>query len=202
MSLDGWGSGSGTSRGVLTNSAMTSPPPAGVAASGGLAAGFRSAAVPASTRTAYAGDWAKFSAWCSQEDHTALPADPGLVGEYLAQAAALTDESGGFAYAPATLARWLADNGASAFALSSTASKPNSSVQPRWRSSWPFWAELRDAFAHHARGGRECVASRYVAALQHDLAGAQIRPRPAFMRAREGRHIAAHHCLLSICSPL
>ena len=76
-----------------------------VVVSGGLAAGFRSASVPASTRAAYAGDWAKFTAWCSQEDHVTLPADPGVVGEYLAQSAALVADKGGFVYAPATLAR-------------------------------------------------------------------------------------------------
>ena len=107
MSVDGWGRGSGPSGAVLTNSAPMASPDT-VVVSGGLAAGFRSASVPASTRAAYAGDWAKFTAWCSQEDHVTLPADPGVVGEYLAQSAALVDDQGGFVYAPATLARWLA----------------------------------------------------------------------------------------------
>lgn len=75
---------------------------------GGLAASFRAAGVPASTRAAYAGDWAKFAAWCTREGWVPLPAAPAAVGEYLAQAAALVDETGAFVYAPATLARWLA----------------------------------------------------------------------------------------------
>jgi len=75
---------------------------------GGLAAVFRQASVPTSTRVAYAGDWAKFNAWCARDGHEPLPADPMRVGEYLAQAAGLVDETGRPVYAPATLARWLA----------------------------------------------------------------------------------------------
>ena len=69
---------------------------------------FRRAALPDSTRAAYTGDWAKFQAWCATAGHVSLPADPAAVGEYLAQAADLIDESGAFVYAPATLARRLA----------------------------------------------------------------------------------------------
>ena len=94
---------------VLTNS------PAGVATphpvdgpGGGWAAVYRAAALPASTRAAYEGDWVKFTTWCARGAHSALPASPGVVGEYLAQAAALVDETGAFVYAPATLARWAA----------------------------------------------------------------------------------------------
>ena len=74
----------------------------------GLAARFRAAALPANTRAAYAGDWAKFTAWCARTDQSPLPADPTVVGEYLAQAATLVDEHGAPVYAPATLARWVA----------------------------------------------------------------------------------------------
>ena len=107
MGLAGWGSDSGASEGVLTNFATTSSSNTAVV-DGGLAASFRSASVPTSTRAAYAGDWAKFTAWCTREGHVPLPAEAKVVGEYLAQAAALVNDRGGFVYAPATLARWLA----------------------------------------------------------------------------------------------
>ena len=107
MGLAGWGSDSGASGGVLTNFATTSSSNTAVV-DGGLAASFRSASVPTSTRAAYAGDWAKFTAWCTREGHVPLPAEAKVVGEYLAQAAALVNDRGGFVYAPATLARWLA----------------------------------------------------------------------------------------------
>ena len=74
----------------------------------GLAAAFRAAALPAATRAAYASDWARFTAWTTREGHLALPAPPAVVGEYLAQAATLVDEDGGWVYAPATLGRWVA----------------------------------------------------------------------------------------------
>jgi integrase len=81
----------------------------GVGAVGeGLAAAFRAAALPASTRAAYSGDWARFQGWCAPTGVTSLPARPGVVAEYVAQAAALVGESGRFCYAPATLSRWVA----------------------------------------------------------------------------------------------
>jgi hypothetical protein len=81
----------------------------GVGAVGeGLAAAFRAAALPASTRAAYSGDWARLQGWCARTGAASLPADPGVVAEYVAQAAALVGESGQFCYAPATLSRWVA----------------------------------------------------------------------------------------------
>lgn len=74
----------------------------------GLAAGFREAALPAATRAAYAADWARFTAWTARAGLTSLPADPAVVGEYLAEAASVVDESGVWVYAPSTLARWTA----------------------------------------------------------------------------------------------
>ncbi|MGW0451365.1 hypothetical protein ACWDWV_39045, partial [Streptosporangium sandarakinum] len=38
--------------------------------------------VPAATRAAYAGDWARFAAWCAEAGRTALPATPATMAEY------------------------------------------------------------------------------------------------------------------------
>ena len=73
-----------------------------------LAARYRAEAMPASTRAAYGADWARFTAWCHRTGHPALPASPRVVGDYLAEAAALIDETARAVYAPATLARWVA----------------------------------------------------------------------------------------------
>ena len=74
----------------------------------GLAAALREAALPAATRAAYAADWARFIGWAAQAGLTSLPADPAVVGEYLAEAASVVDVSGVWVYAPSTLARWTA----------------------------------------------------------------------------------------------
>lgn len=42
------------------------------------------AARSAATRGAYAGDFARFSAWCRQEGHQPLPATPATIGLYIA----------------------------------------------------------------------------------------------------------------------
>lgn len=73
-----------------------------------LAASYRRASMPASTRAAYAGDWDRFTRWCSQTSSEPLPAMPTALSRYLAEAADLITESGEPAYAPATLARWVA----------------------------------------------------------------------------------------------
>ena len=44
---------------------------------------FAAAEKAASTRAAYAGDWADFATWAAQRGATALPAHPGLVAAYL-----------------------------------------------------------------------------------------------------------------------
>ena len=58
------------------------------------------------TRAAYTSDWAKFTAWCIDHDHYALPADPWVVASYLTEHAVLTKPDSRPAYAPATLTRW------------------------------------------------------------------------------------------------
>ena len=99
----------------------------------GLAAGFRAAALSASTRTAYQGDWARFQAWCAQTGVVSLPAEPAAVAEYVAQAASLVGESGRFAYAPATLARWVAAVNAAHRAVGRHAPGDNPGVQATLR---------------------------------------------------------------------
>ncbi|UZF48420.1 site-specific integrase [Rhodococcus rhodochrous] len=64
-----------------------------------------------STRRNYAADWARFTAWCQREGHTALPAHPLTVAAYLLGAAATVTEVGERAYSPSTLARWVAGIG-------------------------------------------------------------------------------------------
>lgn len=66
------------------------------------------ASVADNTRTAYATDWARFTAWCAAAGHNALPAEPMVVAAYLAGAARLRRPDGRPAYAPATLTRWAA----------------------------------------------------------------------------------------------
>ena len=66
-----------------------------------------SAAAPA-TRLAYQRDWARFTAWCTRREVTALPADEHVVAAYLADAAHQQCADGSWRYAPATMSRWVA----------------------------------------------------------------------------------------------
>ena len=50
-----------------------------------LAASYRRASMPASTRAAYAGDWDRFTRWCSQTSSEPLPAMPTALSRYLAR---------------------------------------------------------------------------------------------------------------------
>jgi integrase len=49
-----------------------------------VAADLGRASRSAGTRKAYAGDYARFSAWCRQEGHQSMPAAPAVVGLYIA----------------------------------------------------------------------------------------------------------------------
>lgn len=72
---------------------------------------FRRAARSENTLAAYRGDWARFAAWCTHAGAAALPADPGTLAAYLADAATQTATVGRsvpWRYAPNTLARWVA----------------------------------------------------------------------------------------------
>jgi len=100
----------------VTDAAAKLPAQSGVASrtgsdavgqrAGDPAAGYRRASVAPATWTAYAGDWERFTAWCTRTGECSLPAAPQTVTRYLAEAADLLDETGRPVYAPATLARW------------------------------------------------------------------------------------------------
>ncbi|GCE40926.1 putative integrase [Rhodococcus wratislaviensis] len=60
------------------------------------------------TRRSYASAWRRFTTWCAAHGHTALPAHPVTVAAYLVDAADTYDSAGERAYAPMTLARWVA----------------------------------------------------------------------------------------------
>ncbi|WVN79232.1 tyrosine-type recombinase/integrase (plasmid) [Rhodococcus sp. M8-35] len=66
------------------------------------------AARAASTRRAYTAAWRRFTTWCAAEGHPALPAHPGTVAAYLVAAADTLTPDGRRAYAPSTLAKWVA----------------------------------------------------------------------------------------------
>jgi site-specific recombinase XerD len=71
---------------------------------------FRQAARSPNTLLAYRRDWDRFAAWCARAGVVALPAEPGVVASYLAEAASTPDMVGRSApwrYSPATLERWL-----------------------------------------------------------------------------------------------
>lgn len=65
------------------------------------------AARSAGTRRAYTAAWRRFTSWCGAEGHPALPAHPATGSAYLAVAADTLTE-GRRAYAPSTLAKWVA----------------------------------------------------------------------------------------------
>ena len=60
------------------------------------------------TRRGYAADWAHFTAWTTREGLQAMPAEPGVVAEYVADLAATRRPDGRWAYTPATVARRVA----------------------------------------------------------------------------------------------
>ena len=50
---------------------------------GRTAAEFARRSPAPATESAYASDWADFSAWCNSAERLALPADPTTIGAYL-----------------------------------------------------------------------------------------------------------------------
>lgn len=76
--------------------------------SSSAAAGYRRRAQAANTRIAYRKDWAAWAAWCAAVGACAMPADPVVVADYVAERAQAVDEQGLPVYAPATLSRWVA----------------------------------------------------------------------------------------------
>ena len=69
---------------------------------------FQQSAMAENTGVAYRSDWRQFTRWAGLRDLPALPASPETVAAYLASMARLTDETGGWLYAPSTLGRRLA----------------------------------------------------------------------------------------------
>ena len=60
------------------------------------------------TRAAHTADWDKFVRWCHGSGNTALPASPELLGWYLTEKSGELRPDGRWAFAPATMARWVA----------------------------------------------------------------------------------------------
>ena len=60
------------------------------------------------TRAAHTADWDKFVRWCEGSGNTPLPASPELLGWYLTEKSGDLRPDGRWAYAPSTLARWVA----------------------------------------------------------------------------------------------
>ena len=59
------------------------------------------------SKTAYRSDWARFTGWATDSGYPFLPASPAVVAAYVTAAAAQQGPNGRFAYAPATLTRWV-----------------------------------------------------------------------------------------------
>ena len=59
------------------------------------------------SKTAYRSDWARFTGWAAESGYPFLPAPPAVVAAYVTGAAAQQRPDGRFAYAPATLTRWV-----------------------------------------------------------------------------------------------
>lgn len=132
--------------------------------------------MPASTRAAYAGDWDRFTRWCSQTSSEPLPAMPTALSRYLAEAADLITESGEPAYAPATLARWVAGINAAHRA----AGLPAPGVDPLVK------ATLRGIRATRAQPPRRAKPLR-LAQLEQVLAAGEWRYWPGAVIGRRDR---------------
>ena len=64
--------------------------------------------IPAETRRGYAGDWARFTAWCAEHAHTALPAAGETLTEYATALTTTPRPRTGRPYAPSSVDRALA----------------------------------------------------------------------------------------------
>ncbi len=73
-----------------------------------VAAGHARASRAPNTLRAYKSDWTRFARWCATHQLSALPAQPLSVAQYLAAASIERTVAGAWAYAPATMARWMA----------------------------------------------------------------------------------------------
>jgi hypothetical protein len=65
------------------------------------------ASLAAASRRSYRADWQRFTDWAADHGYPSLPAPPAVVAAYVTAAAAQQNPNGTFAYAPATLTRWV-----------------------------------------------------------------------------------------------
>ena len=65
------------------------------------------ASLSPASRRAYRGDWRRFAGWAADQGYPLLPAPPAVVAAYVTAAAAEQKHDGTFAYAPASLTRWV-----------------------------------------------------------------------------------------------
>jgi integrase len=91
-----------------TAAAAVSPPPLLPAGAAEAMTALSGSGLAANTHAARVSDWAGFTRWCAAGGHSALPAHPLLVRWYVTQKATELKPDGSFAYAPATLTRWVA----------------------------------------------------------------------------------------------
>ena len=65
------------------------------------------ASLAEASKRAYRADWHRFTAWATENGYPCLPAPPAVLAGYVTAAAAEQRPNGAFAYAPATLTRWV-----------------------------------------------------------------------------------------------
>jgi integrase len=88
--------------------AAVTPPPLLPEGAVEAMAALSTAGLAANTEAARASDWAGFTRWCVTGGHVPLPAHPLLLRWYVTEKATELKPDGSFAYAPATLTRWVA----------------------------------------------------------------------------------------------
>jgi integrase len=95
-------------RTAASAAATVTPPPLLPDGAVEAMAALSASGLSANTEAARASDWAGFTRWCTAGGHVPLPAHPLLVRWYVTQKATELKPDGSFAYAPATLTRWVA----------------------------------------------------------------------------------------------
>ena len=95
-------------RAASVAAAAVTPPPLLPAGAAEAMTALSASGLAANTQAARASDWAGFTRWCATGGHSPLPAHPLLVRWYVTQKATELKPDGSFAYAPATLTRWVA----------------------------------------------------------------------------------------------
>ena len=95
-------------RAASVAAAAVTPPPLLPTGAAEAMTALSGSGLAANTEAARASDWAGFTRWCTAGGHSPLPAHPLLVRWYVTQKATELKPDGSFAYAPATLTRWVA----------------------------------------------------------------------------------------------